>query len=229
MNGAPSVSFNPNPITKFIVTMLVSFTVLHPIGFFAWGVMVWISLFFWLRGSKKEALRSFLVFALLYFLPNFEGAMALPGFLKMFVALLVVVKMFYLPFMAGKYLIQTSDVGDIITSMDAVHVPRAIAIPVAVMFRFFPSFKEEHHHIKQAMKIRGITWKNPLRYGEYVSIPLLILSSTIADDIAMAAETRGIGIEGEKTRFREVKRGVVDLVYFLGVFGFVLGGWLCLR
>lgn len=209
--------------------MLVSFTVLHPIGLFAWGVMVWISFFFWLRGSKKEALRSFLVFALLYFLPNFEGAMALPGFLKMFVALLVVVKMFYLPFMAGKYLIQTSDVGDIITSMDTVHVPRAIAIPVAVMFRFFPSFKEEHHHIKQAMKIRGITWKNPLRYGEYVSVPLLILSSTIADDIAMAAETRGIGIEGEKTRFREVKRGGVDLVYFLGVFSFVLGGWLCLR
>ena len=229
MNGTVSVSFNPNPITKFIVTMLVSFTVLHPIGLFAWGVMVWISLFFWLRGLKKEALRSFLIFALLYFLPNIEGIMALPGFLKMFVALLVVVKMFYLPFMAGKYLIQTSDVGDIITSMDTVHVPRAITIPFAVMFRFFPSFKEEHHHIKQAMKIRGITLKNPLRYGEYVSVPLLILSSTIADDIAMAAETRGIGIEGEKTRFREVKRGVVDLVYFLGVFGFVLGGWLCSR
>lgn len=229
MNGTPNVSFNPNPITKFIVTMLVSFTVLHPIGLFAWGVMVWISLFFWLSGFKKEALKSFLVFALLYFLPNFEGIMALPGFLKMFVALLVVVKMFYLPFMAGKYLIQTSDVGDIITSMDTVHVPRVITIPVAVMFRFFPSFKEEHYHIKQAMKIRGITWKNPLRYGEYVSVPLLILSSTIADDIAMAAETRGIGIEGEKTRFREVKRGIVDLVYFLGVFGFVLGGWLCSR
>lgn len=79
------------------------------------------------------------------------------------------------------------------------------------------------------MKIRGITWKNPLRYGEYVSVPLLILSSTIADDIAMAAETRGIGIEGEKARFREVKHGGVDIVYFLGVFGFVLGGWLCLR
>lgn len=46
MNGTVSVSFNPNPITKFIVTMLVSFTVLHPIGLFAWGVMVWISLFF---------------------------------------------------------------------------------------------------------------------------------------------------------------------------------------
>ena len=229
MNGTVSVSFNPNPITKFIVTMLASFTVLHPIGLFAWGVMVWISLFFWLSGFKKEALRSFLVFALLYFLPNFEGVMALPGFLKMFVALLVVAKMFYLPFMAGKYLIQTSDVGDIITSMDTVHAPRAITIPVAVMFRFFPSFKEEHHHIKQAMKIRGVTLKNPLRYGEYVSVPLLILSSTIADDIAMAAETRGIGIEGEKTRFREVKRGVVDLVYFLGVFGFVLGGWLCSR
>ena len=229
MNGTQNVSFNPNPITKFIVTMLVSFTVLHPIGLFAWGVMVWISLFFWLSGFKKESLQGFLVFALLYFLPNFEGVMTLPGFLKMFVALLVVVKMFYLPFMAGKYLIQTSDVGDIITSMDTVHLPRAITIPVAVMFRFFPSFKEEHHHIKQAMKIRGITWKNPLRYGEYVSVPLLILSSTIADDIAMAAETRGIGIEGEKTRFREVKRGIVDLVYFLGVFGFVLGGWLCSR
>lgn len=51
-------------------------------------------------------------------------------------------------------------------SMDKIKVPQNISIPIAVMFRFFPSFKEEWKNIKMAMKIRGITFKTPfILYG----------------------------------------------------------------
>ncbi len=42
------------------------------------------------------------------------------------------------------------------------------------------------------MKIRGIGFKNPIAYIEHVTVPLLIMSSNISDDIAKAAETRCI-------------------------------------
>lgn len=222
-----TIRLNPNPITKLIATILLGFTVTHSIGFFGWGVTIWIALFFLINGYRIDALKAMLYFALFYKLPEFEVAMTLPGVLKMFVAILVCVKMFYLPFAAGKLFIKTSDVGSILVSMDMCRVPKVFSIPFAVMFRFFPSFKEERAHIKQAMTIRGITLAHPLRYMEYVSVPLLIISSNIADDIAMAAETKGIANPGKKTHFRDFHSGIGDVVYLLGIFGFTLWGWLC--
>ena len=81
----------------------------------------------------------------------------------MFFIVFVVCRMIYLPYSAGKFFIRTSDVGSIISSMDKIKVPQNISIPIAVMFRFFPSFKEE--------------WKN---YGYALASPktLTLLSSS---------------------------------------------------
>lgn len=121
-------------------------------------------------------------------------------------------------------MIKTSDVGAIISSMDKLKISKNLSIPVAVMFRFFPSFKEEKKNIKMAMKIRGINFKNPIKYLEYVSVPLLIISSNIADDIAKAAETKAIENPVAKTRYIPVKVQVIDFVYVLVVAGLIVGG-----
>lgn len=81
--------------------------------------------------------------------------------------------------MAASFMIKTSDVGAIISSMDKLKISKNVSIPIAVMFRFFPSFKEEKKNIKMAMRVRGINFKNPVKYLEYVSVPLLIISSNI--------------------------------------------------
>lgn len=75
-----------------------------------------------------------------------------------------------------------------------------------------------------AMKIRGINFKNPIKYLEYVSVPLLIISSNIADDIAKAAETKAIENPVAKTRYIPVKVQVIDFVYVLVVAGLIVGG-----
>lgn len=147
----------------------------------------------------------------------------------MFFSLIFVLRMFYIPYAAGKFLIKTSDVGSIISSMDVLKIPSAISIPVAVMFRFFPSFVEEKNHIKMAMKIRGIETKNPLKYLEYVAVPLLIISSNIADDISKAAETKCIANPIKKTRYIRVGVGVIDFIYAMTMTIIVIGGWLCLK
>ncbi|ADX24870.1 hypothetical protein SDE12394_07080 [Streptococcus dysgalactiae subsp. equisimilis ATCC 12394] len=113
--------------------------------------------------------------------------------------------------------------------MDVLKIPSAISIPVAVMFRFFPSFVEEKNHIKMAMKIRGIETKNPLKYLEYVAVPLLIISSNIADDISKAAETKCIANPIKKTRYIRVGVGVIDFIYAMTMTIIVIGGWLCLK
>lgn len=223
-------SLNPNPITKFFVVGLLGLTVIHSIHpVLEWLVILVISIMYLMNGLKKEALKNVIIFGVLFLAPNFKILAQLPFFIKMFFSLIFVLRMFYIPYAAENFLIKTSDVGSIISSMDVLKIPSAISIPVAVMFRFFPSFVEEKNHIKMAMKIRGIETKNPLKYLEYVAVPLLIISSNIADDISKAAETKCIANPIKKTRYIRVGVGVIDFIYAMTMTIIVIGGWLCLK
>ncbi|WP_155975944.1 energy-coupling factor transporter transmembrane component T, partial [Streptococcus dysgalactiae] len=212
------------------VVGLLGLTVVHSIHpVLEWMVIFVISIMYLMNGLKKEALKNVIIFGVLFLAPNFKILAQLPFFIKRFFSLIFVLRMFYIPYAAGKFLIKTSDVGSIISSMDVLKIPSAISIPVAVMFRFFPSFVEEKNHIKMAMKIRGIETKNPLKYLEYVAVPLLIISSNIADDISKAAETKCIANPIKKTRYIRVGVGVIDFIYAMTMTIIVIGGWLCLK
>lgn len=220
--------YNPNPITKFFVAGLLGFTVLHTIPpFLEWGVVGIISWMYFINHFKKEGIRHIIIFGILYMIPNFSILEKLPFVIQIMLSIVLIMRMFYLPYIAGKFLVQTSDVGSMISSMDFLKIPQEVSIAIAVMFRFFPSFVEEKNHIRMAMKIRGITMKNPIRYIEYVIVPMLILSSNIADDIAKAAETKGIANPIKKTRYASVGMQKIDFIYAATITAIVAGGWLC--
>lgn len=230
MSAAYSGRTNPNPITKLFVVGLLGLTVvnsMHPA--LEWAVIFVISAMYLINGFRKDAAKNIIAFGILFFAPNLKILAQLPSIIKLFFSLIFVIRMFYIPYSAGKFLIKSSDVGSIISSMDALKIPNVISIPVAVMFRFFPSFAEEKKNIKMAMKIRGIDTKNPLKYLEYVVVPLLIISSNIADDISKAAETKCIANPIKKTRYTKVGVGIIDFIYGLTMAAIVIGGWLCLK
>lgn len=219
--------YNPNPITKFLVTFLVGFSVLDNIGFyFELGIVLLIFVLFYKNGFKKDALRAIFFFLIFSLFPHLNMIEKSHIIIKMFFMLFIIARMFYLPYLSGKFLIKTSDVGSIISSMDKIRLPRVISIPVAVMFRFFPSFKEEKENIKMAMKIRGITFKDPISYMGYVIVPLLVISSNIADDISKAAETRCIENPIKKTRYIAIRVKLIDFIYAGLSLVMVIGGWL---
>ena len=218
-------SFNINPISKLLVVFLTGLTVVHSLNIcFELGIFCLIGILFYLNGYKKTLFKWIILCVVLYSLPNFMILSTLNPILKMFLSIPIVFRMFLLPFMAASLMIKTSDVGTIISSMDKLKISKNLSIPVAVMFRFFPSFKEEKKNIKMAMRVRGINFKNPIKYLEYVSVPLLIISSNIADDIAKAAETKAIENPIAKTRYIRVKIQLIDFVYVLAVAGLIVGG-----
>ena len=217
--------FNPNPISKILAVFLTGLTVMHGINIrFELAIICIFLILFYLNEYKKTLLKWIVLCGILYSLPNFMILSTINPILKMFLSIPIVIRMFILPFMAASLMIKTSDVGAIISSMDKLKIPKNLSIPIAVMFRFFPSFKEEKKNIKMAMRVRGINFKNPIRYIEYVSVPLLIISSNIADDIAKAAETKAIENPIAKTRYISVKIQLIDFVYVIAVAGLIVGG-----
>ena len=229
-NFSSNAPFNPNPISKILVVFLAGLTVVHSINIcFELSIICIFSILFYMNGYKKTFFKWIVLCLVLYSLPNFMILSTLNPILKMFLSIPIVIRMFILPFMAASFMIKTSDVGAIISSMDKLKISKNLSIPIAVMFRFFPSFREEKKNIKMAMRVRGINFKNPVKYLEYVSVPLLIISSNIADDIAKAAETKAIENPIAKTRYVRVKVQLIDFVYVLIIMGLVVGGLVCLK
>ena len=225
-------SFNPTPITKLVVLVALGMSILSPMSFktlkfytvndiFNLLIVVTFSVFYALNGFVKQGLKTFLTYFILININYIFNLKSSNYVLNMFFTLIVIVQFFFLPFMAGKFLIRTSDVGSILTSMDKIKIPKVVSIPIAVMFRFFPSFKAERRNIKLA--------KNPLKYLEYVAIPIITISLNIADDISKSAETKCIAMPCQKVRYNEVKSGLADIVFLSIIVLIEIGGRLCWR
>lgn len=217
--------FNPNPISKLLATIILGMSLLHYPGNIASFLIVMVYIFLYaLQKRYKNAIGTLIMFSIYSIIPNIIDAKNYPFFLQILISCFFVFKIFYLPYASGKFFFVTSDVSSIITSMDKLKIPQVISIPIAVMFRFFPAYKEERKHIKNAMKIRGINIKNPLKYFECFFVPLITISINTTDDIAKAAETKCIASKSKKTNYCKVKFRIIDFVFILLIISFLLGG-----
>jgi len=132
----------------------------------------------------------------------------------------------------GYILLSTTTVSEFVASMERMHIPRQIIIPFSVMFRFFPTIKEEASAITDAMRMRGVSF-GKTRGGiisliEYRMVPLFISCVKIGDELSSAALTRGLGSPVKRTNICRIGFHLVDIIYLLIAIGtiilFVLGG-----
>lgn len=217
--------FNPNPITKLAATILLGISILHMPGDLASFLIVCVfSLFYFLQKFYKNAIGVLIVYSFYLMVPNIVDAKNYPFLIQVFISMLFALKIFYLPFMSGKFFFKTSDITSIITSMDKLRIPQFLSIPISVMFRFFPAYKEERRLIKNAMKIRGINIKDPIKYFECFFVPLITISINTTDDIAKAAETKCIASKTKKTNYKDVKFSIVDLIFIVIISVLLFGG-----
>lgn len=117
----------------------------------------------------------------------------------------------------GAYLLSTTTVSEFIASMERMHVPNAITIPMSVMFRLFPTVIEEFGSIGAAMKMRDIRigGKNAGKIVEYRIIPLVICSVNIGNELSAAALTRGLGGNVKRTNICEIGFHAQDIILLI--------------
>jgi energy-coupling factor transport system permease protein len=128
--------------------------------------------------------------------------------------------------MAG-LMIETTKTGEFMAAFYKIHMPDRFVIPFAVMMRYLPVVKEDWHHIKDAMRMRGISpsIKNiclrPMVVAECLYVPLMMAASNTADELSIAAITRGIENPNPRTSLTEIKfllRDLIAVFVFTGYF-----------
>lgn len=117
-------------------------------------------------------------------------------------------------FIMGYYLIESTTVSEFVAAMERVHIPQKIVIPLSVVFRFFPTIREEYAAIGDAMKMRGIsTLRSPIKMLEYRVVPLMISIANIGEELSAAALTRGIGAPTKRTNICNIGFGALDVIF----------------
>ncbi len=106
----------------------------------------------------------------------------------------------------GYYTVSTTTVSEFVAAMERMHVTQKLIIPLAVLFRFFPTVMEEYHNIGDAMRMRGIRigGRKTSKMLEYRFIPMMICSVKIGEELSAASLTRGLGAPIKRTNICQV-------------------------
>lgn len=115
------------------------------------------------------------------------------------------------------YIITTTTVSELVAGMERLHMPRQITVPMAVMFRFFPTVMEEWRAIGDAMKMRGIRLRGGKASSilEYRLVPMLMCSVKIGEELSAASLTRGLGGSVKRTNICDIGIRGQDILMLL--------------
>ncbi|WP_315602184.1 energy-coupling factor transporter transmembrane component T [Treponema socranskii] len=220
-----------DPRTKLFLVLCMGLSIALPVPMYVEAVNItFFACLFFLNGQAKTAVKLLLFFgvlAALSYVPQdagFLGGIVLPA--------AFMVRRFMLPIVAGKYLIDSTPIGLLMSALEKLKMPANIVITLSVMFRFFPTLGKEYRCIKNAMKMRGIglnalnVIRRPLMTLEYVMVPLLSSASRIGDELAAAGHTKGVDAPGKKIRYKNARFGIADIfasLYIIAGFCAVIG------
>lgn len=211
-----------DPRTKLLLVLVEAVLVLATAGGerLFWFRILFTALPFLLlftAGKYKSCVTGGAVLGITLFLeyavfPNTRGTLA--AFLLIIIA---VITRFLPAYLIGAYVIQTTKVSEFKAAMEKMHMPDELTIPMCVMFRFFPTVREESASIHAAMKMRGIRMggRKASEMLEYRLVPMISCSAKIGEELSAAALTRGLGKSRKRTNICKIGFGMFDYLIFV--------------
>ncbi len=197
-------------------------------------VTLLLSLYF-LAGKVKSGIRMITIYTILISI-DFLIIPIADGLLLNFLSMLSVGIRMMLPcIIAGAYAFSTTTVGEMVCGLRKLKIPEFIIIPCVTVVRFFPTIAEDYRQIRNAMAFRGIAigtgalLRHPAQSLEYILMPLLMNSNNVAQDLSVAAMTKGISLPGQHTSMIELHLTWLDWTYMFACtvpFVLFLGGVL---
>lgn len=113
-------------------------------------------------------------------------------------------------------LLSSTSVSEFIAAMDGVHISKKFSVPVSVMFRFFPTIREEYQFIRDALRLRGIgTLAHPSEMLEYRMVPLLTELVQVGNELSASAMTRGLDAPNKRTNVCRSGFHAQDIIAFV--------------
>ena len=220
-----------DPRTKLCLILLCVLSAMFaPNLQFQLALVALIGLLAALSGKWRYALRGILAYALICAFTVWCMGVLTGTWRTMFVAFLGLVHKVYACGMLAGLVIATTKVGEFLSAMARLHVPKKLTIPIAVMLRYLPTIREDWHYIKDAMRLRDVSptffgfLKTPAMTVNCIYVPLLTAASKAADELSIASITRGIENPKPRTCLVQIRMGPADVLAILCFGAFFAAG-----
>ncbi len=210
-----------DPRTKLLLLIVVSSLML---GGGNAGLMKWCRLtlsllpilLFLIEHRVKTAAKYFTFYIVCFLAEQFTISYLTGTISFLILAVCSIMTKFAPGIMCGAFFLSTTTVSEFIASMERMHISDKLTIPLAVIFRFFPTISEEYNAISDAMRMRQIRLGKcgPLALLEYRIIPLMISIVKIGDELSAAALTRGLDNPGKRTSICDIGFHIQDIIAF---------------
>lgn len=212
-----------DPRTKLLMLICcVLFGCFAPNLLFQLGLVVVISIVGLAQGEWKKAIKGLLGYIIICAFTVWIMGVTAGTIKTMFIAFLGLFHKVYACGMLAGIFVSTTKVNEFMYAMGKLKIPKTIIIPMTVMIRYIPAIKEDWRAIKDAMLLRDINLSfsqiicHPIMSAECIYVPLMMSSSKAADELTIAAVTRGIETPGKRTCLLDTRLTNID--YILCVF-----------
>lgn len=194
--------------TKFMLILVVNLFLLlsHSLIFelvLVFGCLLLITI----DGQVKSAFHFLIVFLIMLGIDQLLTPY-INGFFFTLVSFITVALRKFLPcFILGKWILTKTEVSEFVAVMWKLRLPQTAIIPLSVVFRYFPTIKEEWASIRAAMKMRGIHVSL-----EHIMVPLLMSAVNVSEELSAAALCRGLDSPEPHTSLVQVRFRFSDVL-----------------
>ena len=194
--------------TKFMLILVVNLFLLlsHSVIFelvLIFGCLLLITI----DGQAKSAFHFLIVFLIMLGIDQLLTPY-INGFFFTLVSFITVALRKFLPcFILGKWILTKTEVSEFVAVMWKLRLPQTAIIPLSVVFRYFPTIKEEWASIRAAMKMRGIHISL-----EHIMVPLLMSAVNVSEELSAAALCRGLDSPEPHTSLVQVRFRFSDVL-----------------
>lgn len=118
----------------------------------------------------------------IYHIPNTTLALTI-------VSISYFVQKFVIAVMMIEFLKRKTSMPYVISAMQTMKFPNAVAIPFIVILRYMPTLREDYGYLKDSLKIRGIRTSgieffiHPICSLEFMIVPILFRSIRVAEEL----------------------------------------------
>ena len=150
----------------------------------------------------------------IYHIPNTTLALTI-------VSISYFVQKFVIAVMMIEFLKRKTSMPYVISAMQTMKFPNAVAIPFIVILRYMPTLSEDYGYLKDSLKIRGIRtfgiefFIHPIRSLEFMIVPILFRSIRVAEELSTSVLLRGIENYKNRTNIYPLKFTKIDAGYAL--------------
>lgn len=194
--------------TKFMLILVVNlFLLLSHSMIFELVLIFGCLLLITIDGQAKSAFHFLIVFLIMLGIDQLLTPY-INGFFFTLVSFITVALRKFLPcFILGKWILTKTEVSEFVAVMWKLRLPQTAIIPLSVVFRYFPTIKEEWASIRAAMKMRGIHVSL-----EHIMVPLLMSAVNVSEELSAAALCRGLDSPEPHTSLVQVRFRFSDVL-----------------